>query len=86
MSAIPQKRPVIYTLEDILDERQQVLNELREQKRIIKRNINDLIAPPRSTTKIGTFMNTFDRAIAIYDGVMVGMRVMHRSKTLFRSR
>lgn len=50
----------------------------------IKATTSELFAPPpQATTKIGTLMNMMDQGIAIYDGIMLGMRVARNIRHIF---
>lgn len=72
-----------YSLETILAEREKVLAEIRTLKTEIKQDTQSLFAAPKTTSRFGAMVNSFDKAIAIYDGVVLGMRVVSRFKYLF---
>ena len=74
------------TLDEILVKRQHALNEVHEQKKLIKRKFHDMISPSRSTSKMENFINSFDKIMAIYDGAIIGMRLIHRIKGVMRNR
>ena len=44
------------TLDEILVKRQHALNEVHEQKKLIKRKFHDMISPSRSTSKMENFI------------------------------
>lgn len=84
------------TSKDILA-RKDVLAALRQQRvdanaRIrksanrIRTTAHDLFAPPKSTDKVSRMMTLVDQGIAMYDGVMLGMKVMRSVRHLFGRR
>ena len=75
-----------HTLEAILAEREKVLADIRQQKAFMKQKTQALFAPPKATSKMEAMINSFDKAVAIYDGVVVGMRIVGRFKSFFRRR
>ena len=42
--------------------------------------------PPQATSKLGSFMNMVDQGLAVYDGVMMGMRVARNIRRIFGKR
>ena len=53
----------------------------------IKTTAKGLFAPPpKTSSKWGTLMNMVDQGMAIYDGVMLGMRVAQNFRRIFRKR
>ncbi|MCD8318674.1 MAG: hypothetical protein LUC45_07495 [Paraprevotella sp.] len=62
----------------------QISKQLKESTNYIKMETNRMFAPPpEATSKFGTFMNMVDQGIAVYDGVMMGLRVARNLRRLF---
>lgn len=77
----------IYTFEDLIAEKNRVCNEIKEQKSKIQYKTQQLFSPsPKSKTKMGAMFGGFEKALAIYDGVMTGMRIVYRIRHLIRKR
>lgn len=67
-----------YTLEDIISQRDNALKEVRESGKIISHKVRMLFAPPKATGKFDLLANNLDRIIAIYDGVLLGSKIIKR--------
>ncbi len=66
-------------------------SELRKEIQICNENIRNttrtLFAPPKANNKMESFFNIIDQGMAVYDGVVLGMRVMRNFRRIFsRSR
>lgn len=78
-----------------VDMRGDVLAEIRKQKKQtriqiaesagkIRSTYETIVSPPKkATTKMEAFMNAFDQGVVIYDGVMMGMRIVRSLRALF---
>lgn len=44
---------------------------------------HDLFTPPKATNKLEQAFNLFDQGIAIYDGIMLGMRFVRNVRHIF---
>ena len=73
------------------------LAALRERKREVRAKIEKskllmalttkaMYTPPKATNRIEALMNMVDQGMAIYDGVMIGMRLMQGFKRVFGHR
>ena len=72
------------TLEDIEFQKQQKLDEIQFQKEVISEITQTIFAPLEpATTKAESLMRTFNTGMAIFDGVMLGMKTIGRLKKLF---
>ncbi len=77
------KNPKI-TLEDIEFQKQQKLDEILFQKEVISETVQMIFAPLEpATTKAESLMRTVNTGMAIFDGVMLGMKTIGRLKKLF---
>ena len=74
------------TLNDILVKRDEALADVRKSGKRIKTLTGNLFEPPKATGRIGGLINNFDRIVAVYDGVMLGMKIIGRVRKLVRRR
>ncbi len=63
------------TLNDILVKRDEALADVRKSGKRIKTLTGNLFEPPKATGRFGGLINNFDRVVAVYDGVMLGMKI-----------
>ena len=88
MEQNPQKlnNSKVYTLDLIREEKKQVRKQILESTDRIRSTYQGMVAPPKPpTTKMESFMNAFDQGMAIYDGVMMGMRIVRTIRSIFGS-
>lgn len=74
------------TLNDILVKRDEALADVRKSGKRIKTLTGNLFEPPKATGRFGELINNFDRVVAVYDGVMLGMKIIGRVRKLVRRR
>lgn len=74
------------TLNDILVKRDEALADVRKSGKRIKTLTGNLFEPPKATGRLGGLINNFDRVVAVYDGVMLGMKIIGRVRKLVRRR
>ena len=75
------------SLEDIEELKLKKLQELQEQKKIINGRCKLLFAPiPEATNKVESLMRTVNTGMAIFDGVMFGMKILGRVRNMFHRR
>ena len=74
------------TLNDILVKRDEALADVRKSGKRIKTLMGNLFEPPKATGRFGGLINNFDRVVAVYDGVMLGMKIIGRVRKLVRRR
>lgn len=75
------------TLEDIAQRKQELLEEIRAQKQAMTdttRRIFAPLAPAASGTS--ALMRSFNTGMAIFDGVMLGMKVIRKIRSLFNKK
>lgn len=75
--------PALDALAAIRSQKADVRKRMRKSAAYIKNTTHQLFTPPKATTKLESFMNLLDQGVAIYDGVMLGMRVMRNIKHIF---
>ena len=73
-------------LNDILVKRDEALADVRKSGKRIKTLTGNLFEPPKATGRFGGLINNFDRVVAVYDGVMLGMKIIGRVRKLVRRR
>lgn len=69
------------TLEAINEEMEQLRSEMAQQHTQMQARAKALFAPVPDAGKAVRWMGHFERAMAVYDGVMFGIRVMRRMRT-----
>lgn len=75
------------TLQRIRTRKAEVKKEMRTSADTMKGTLRTLFAPPqKSNSKLGSLMNMVDQGLAVYDGVMMGMRVARNIRRIFRRR
>lgn len=80
-SAIPS------TLEELQRQKAAVLQKIQVQKRAISRLSKEVAAPFAPAVEKGnSAMRAFNRGMAIFDGVMIGMKLIRKFKSLFGNR
>lgn len=72
------------TLEEITRQKKAVRLQIREQRDRIQQTATELFSPVKATTKVEMLMNSVNSSIAVFDGVMTGLRIMRRVRGLFR--
>ena len=75
-----------FTLDGILARRDEALADVRSSGRRMRTLAQSLFEPPKATGRFGGLMNNFDRVMAVYDGVMLGMKIISRVRRLVRRR
>ena len=79
--------PKKITLEDIAQRKQEVLQEICDQKQAMAdatSRIPGIQSPPSAALNAG--MRSFSTGMAIFDGVMLGMKMIRKVRGLFRKR
>lgn len=75
------------TLESIAQRKQEVRKKLHLQKLIMTDTARDLFAPlAPAADKGNAIMRAFNTGMAVFDGVMLGLRMMKRVRRMFSSK
>lgn len=75
----------IATLESLQQKKAEALKELRAQKQVMADTAKNLFAPLAPAADKGTaIMRAFNTGMAIFDGVMLGMKLMKKVRNTFR--
>lgn len=84
MSSSKPTRPDALTA--LRERKAAVRTQLHESAQLLKSTTQGIFAPPKATNKLEAFMNLFDQGVAIYDGVLLGMRVVRNLQRVFGRR
>ena len=81
-----QTKPTIsedfITLESISEKKASILSQLDDSKKAIQFKAKNIFAPA-SPKGSSNFMNHISSGIAIFDGVMTGLRIMRKVRSIF---
>lgn len=84
MSNIQTSKKV--TLEDITLRKEKLLEEIHAQKQAMTTTAKKIFAPLAPTTsKVDALMRSFNMGMAVFDGIVMGIKVMHKIRRYFRS-
>ena len=75
------------TLEQLMQQKAALLQEIREQKTLMVQTARDIVAPfTPATRQSNRFMRVFNRGMIVFDGIVLGMKMMRRFRNLFGRR
>ena len=75
----------ILTLEALQQQKAEALEELRAQQQIMADTARNLFAPIAPAADKGTaIMRAFNTGMAVFDGVMLGVKLMRKVRKIFR--
>ena len=77
-----QQKPQTITLEYIARLKAEKLEEIREQKKAMSRTTRRTLAPAAS--KGDALMRSFNTGMAVFDGVMLGWKILKQVRRFFR--
>lgn len=73
------------TLEEISERKLQLLKEIRMQKETIGTSAKNLFAPlAPATSKADSIMRSFNTGMAVFDGVVMGIKIMQKIRKYFK--
>ncbi len=73
------------TLESIAQQKAELLQQIRGQKEVMTEITRDIFAPlAPATNKANSMMRAFNTGMAIFDGVMLGVKLMRKFKKLLK--
>lgn len=77
-----------YTLEDISLRKEEVLGDIRIQHKIISDTTQEIFSPfmPSSGQDGNALIKKFNTGMAIFDGVMIGIKLFKSVRKMFRRR
>ena len=77
--------PPKITLEEITLRKEKLQGEIKAQKKAMTATARDIFAPLAPPTyKADAIMRSFNTGMAIFDGVMTGIKVMRKIREYFR--
>lgn len=71
-------------IEEVLAQKEQTLEQIRTKGACIHRLVDELFTPPKATNRYEAMLNNVGRAVAIYDGIMVGVKLMRRFRHVLK--
>ena len=78
----PQK----FTLEEIAERKKKLLNEIHAQKKAMTATTREIFAPlAPATNKADALMRSFNTGMAVFDGVVMGIKIMRKVRAYFKS-
>lgn len=73
------------TLADIAHRKAQVKQDIREQKKQITLTAGNLFSPLTSAgSSVNSLIKSFNTGVVIFDGVMLGFKIMKKIRKFFR--
>ena len=80
-------KPNIQSLDALRQEKAKLRNELRKQRAVMNETASNLFAPlAPAANKGAAIMRAFNTGMAVFDGVMLGIKMMRQVRRLFRRR
>ena len=80
-----QQKPQTITLEYIARLKEEKLEEIREQKKAMSRTTRRIFAPlAPAASKGDALMRSFNTGMAVFDGAMLGIKLMRKIRKIFR--
>ncbi|WP_294585658.1 hypothetical protein [uncultured Bacteroides sp.] len=75
------------TLESIALQKAELLEQIHDQKDVMNELARDIFAPlAPATDKASSMMRAFNTGMAVFDGVMLGLKLMRKFRNLFGKR
>ena len=76
--------PAKITLEEITQRKKKLLNEIQAQKRAMTATTEIFSPLAPAANKADSLMRSFNTGMAIFDGVVLGIKIMKKMRTYFR--
>ena len=74
------------TLEEIAERKKTLLNEIQVQKKAMTDTTREIFAPlAPATNNADAIMRSFNTGMAIFDGVVMGIKIMRKIRAYFRN-
>ncbi|WP_294629323.1 hypothetical protein [uncultured Bacteroides sp.] len=75
-----------YTLEEITERKKQLQSEIQDRKKAMTDTAREIFAPVApAANKADSIMRSFNTGMAIFDGAMMGIKIMRKVRRYFRS-
>ncbi len=83
----PASAPLPQTLEQLMQRKAALLQEIKEQKTRMAQTAHDITAPFTPTArKSNSIMRAFNGGMIAFDGLLLGLRIMRKFRGLFGRR
>ena len=83
-STSPASTALPTTLEELTRQKAALLQEIQTQKTTLVRLSQNLVAPLAPAAEKGnSVLHAFNRGMAVFDGVMIGLKLMRKFKSFF---
>lgn len=80
-----QTQPKKVTLKEIAERKKELLNEIHARKRTMTAITREIFAPVSpATNKADAIMRSFNTGMAVFDGVVMGIKIMRKIRAYFR--
>lgn len=80
-----QPAPQKIRLEDITRRKEELLEEIRSQQEVMTATARSIFAPLVPAASAGNaMMRSFNTGVAIFDGVMLGIKMIRKVRSLFK--
>lgn len=75
-----------FTLEELAERKKKILNEIQAQKKAMTTTTRQIFAPiAPAATKADSIMRSFNTGMAVFDGVVIGIKLIRKVRAYFRS-
>lgn len=75
------------SLDQLMQQKASLLQEIRKQKNLMAQTARNVAAPfAPATRKSNSFMHAFNRGMIVFDGIIMGMKMMRKIRNLFGRR
>lgn len=83
MNAQTQSKKI--TLKEIAERKKELLNEIHARKRAMTTITREIFAPVApAANKADAIMRSFNTGMAVFDGVVMGIKIMRKVRAYFR--
>lgn len=76
-------KPRSISLEDISKRKAEIKMEIETQRERIFESTRELFAPEPAESGMASYMQAFNKGLAIYDGAMTGIKIMRKVRQFF---
>lgn len=78
--------PPKITLEEITRRKKELLAEIHVQKQAMTATVHEIFAPlAPANNKADAIMRSFNTGMAVFDGIMMGIKIMRKIRKYFRN-
>ena len=78
--------PPKLTLDEIVQRKKKLRGEIQVQKQAMIATVRNIFSPlPPANNKTNAIMRSFNTGMAVFDGVMLGIKLMRKIRKYFRT-